>query len=417
VPETLSEARLIFVEEFRRFTRGKFYIILTLAIPVLLLVLLAVIPAVRAISAGREGEEPKPIGIVVLSSDLALAPDDLPGFLAFSDRQEGADALVEETVKEVFVISGDYLETGQVEWLHGAGGVFSGFDPGPSGASAAAVRAYLRTALAAEEVAPDVLARAVAGAAFEGVRIGDDGLPVEEDAGTELVTFIVSFASTLLLMFSIMIGAAGLAQAVTEEKQNRMMEVLLTSVKPLSLMAGKVLAIGMAELIMITVWVVSVVVIVPLVFDAIPNAPDLPVDLGVLVWVLAFFLGGYFVSAVIMAGIGAASTGLREANQLAFLVIIPLVVPIQLMVPILSSPDGVLARVLSFIPFTAPPTMMLRLAAGGVSVLESLASLAVITLAGVALLWFSARVFRAGLLMYGQRMNFRRVMAALRDAG
>ena len=416
MPEVLRETRLIMVEEFRRFTSGKGYLIVTLAVPAILLVLLVAIPAIRAIVAGKEEEEPKPIGIVVLSKDLAIAPDVL-GFVALGSRQEGLDGLVQETLKEVFVVPEDYLETGQVEWLHGPGGAFSGFDPGPSDASAAVVRAYLRTALASEDVTPGLLARAVAGVAFDRVRIGEDGMPVEEDEGVATGTFIVSFVSTLLLVFSIIIGASSLAQAVAEEKENRMIEVLLTAVKPLSVMGGKVLAIGVAQLIMVTVWVGSVVVIVPRIFDVIPAAPELPVNLGVIAWVLAFFLAGYFLSAVIMAGIGAMTTKVQEANQLAFLVIMPLFAPIYALTVIMASPDGVLARVLSFVPFTAPTTMMVRLATEGSSILESLASLAVIVLTGVALLWVSARVFRAGLLMYGQRMSLRRVMSALREAG
>jgi len=408
--------RLIFVEELRRFTRGKGYIILTLAVPTILLVVMGVILTVRAISAGGE-EEPKPIGIVVLSNDLAFAPDDLPRFVAFSTRQEGIDALAKETVKEVFVVSEDYLKTGRVEWFHGAGGAFSGVDPGPGDASAAAVRAYLRTALAVEEVAPEPLARAVAGATFEGVRIGEDGLPVQEDAGAEVATFVVSLVSTILLIFAIIIGASSLAQAVAEEKETRMIDMLLTCVKPLSLMAGKVLAIGTTVLITIVVWVGSVVVIAPRIAEVIPNAAEFPINLGLLVWVLAFFLAGYFVSAVIMVGVGAVATKIQEANQLAFLVTIPLLASIYVMPLILSNPDGGLARVLSFIPFTAPSAMMIRLAVDGASSLESLASLAVIVLTGMALLWASARVFRAGLLMYGQRMSLRRMMRALREAG
>jgi len=416
VLETLHEMRLIFAEELRRFTRGKGYVILTLAVPAILLVVMGVIFVVRTVSAGGEGEQ-KPIGLVVLSNDLAFDPDDLYGFLAFDGRQEGIDGLAEGTVKEVFVVSEDYLKTGRVEWLHGRGGAFSGFNPGPSDGSAAVVRGYLRTALAVEEVTPDLLARAVAGASFESVRIGEDGLPVKEDAGTEVATFVVSLVSTLLLMFSIMIGAASLGEAVAEEKENRMIDVLLTCVKPLSLMTGKVLAIGAAVLITIVVWVGSVVVVAPRIVSFIPNAAEFPMNLGLLVWVLAFFLAGYFVSAVIMVGVGAVATKVQEANQLGFLVIIPLLASIYVLPLILSNPDGGLARALSFIPFTAPSAMMIRLAVDGASTLESLASLAVIVLTGIALLWACARVFRAGLLMYGQRMSLRRMVRALRESG
>ncbi len=415
--ETLNEMRLIFVEELRRFTRGKGYIILTLAVPAILLVVMGVILTVRTVSPDRE--EPKPIGIVTLSNDWASTFDNLQGFqfLALSTREEGINALTRGSVKEIFVIPEDYLKTGRVEWLHSKDSAFSGVDPGPSDTSSAAVRAYLRTTLAIEEMMPELLARAVVGATFERVRIGENGLPVEEDADTKVGTIIVSLVFTLLLVFSIMIGAASLGEAVAEEKENRMIDVLLTSVKPLSLMAGKVLAIGTAQLIMITVWVGSVVIIVPRIADVISSAFEFPIDLGLLVWALAFFLAGYFVSAVIMAGIGAVATKVQEANQLAFLVIFPLLASIYVLGLILSNPDGRLARVLSFIPFTAPSAMMIRLAVDGASRLESLASLAVIVATGIALLWASARVFRASLLMYGQRLNVRRVIRALREAG
>jgi len=178
-----------------------------------------------------------------------------------------------------------------------------------------------------------------------------------------------------------------------------------------------VLAIGMAQLVMITVWVGSVVVIGPRIADIISSAFEFPINLGLLVWVLAFFLAGYFVSAVIMAGIGAVATKVQEANQLAFLVIFPLLASIYVLGLILSNPHGSLARILSFIPFTAPSAMMIRLAVDGASALESVASLAVIVLTGMGLLWVFARVFRASLLMYGQRMSLRRVIRALREAG
>ena len=83
---------------------------------------------------------------------------------------------------------------------------------------------------------------------------------------------------------------------------------------------------------------------------------------------------------------------------------------------LLENPDGGVSRLLSFIPFTAPVTMMIRLAVSDVPLWEVVASLAVLLLTGVALLWISARVFRAGLLMYGQRMSLRGVFAALRQA-
>ncbi len=132
--------------------------------------------------------------------------------------------------------------------------------------------------------------------------------------------------------------------------------------------------------------------------------------------VIAFFLTGYLVFAVTMAGIGAATASTKEASQISMIATMPGFVPVLLIGMLLENPDGGVSRLLSFIPFTAPVTMMVRLAASDVPLWEVVASLAVLLLTGVALVWLSARVFRAGLLMYGQRMSLRGVFAALRQA-
>ena len=97
--------------------------------------------------------------------------------------------------------------------------------------------------------------------------------------------------------------------------------------------------------------------------------------------------------------------------------LLPAGIPLWFVNVILGEPDGGVARVLSFIPFTAPSTMMLRIGSGDVSNAEILASLAVTVLAGAVMLFISARIFRAGLLLYGQRMTLAAVWRAVRQAG
>ena len=120
---------------------------------------------------------------------------------------------------------------------------------------------------------------------------------------------------------------------------------------------------------------------------------------------------------MILAGVGSATTSAKEAGPITTMIVLPAGIPIWLVQVILSTPDGGVARVLSFIPVTAPTAMMLRIASADVSNAEILASLAVIVLAGVVMLFASARVFRAGLLLYGQRMTLGAVWRAVRQAG
>ncbi len=410
------DARIIFFEELRRSMRRKAYVIITLAMPALLLVILVAVPLIRALAEGDEDEEaPKPIGLVNLSRDLDFGTDSIPGFELYPTPKRATEALTAEEVREVFIFPVDYLATGIVEWRNTGGGVFSGFDTGPGDGSSAIIRNLLRTGLAAEKLPEDVLIRALVPAAFERTRVGSDGLPVEDrDEGA---AFVAGFASSMLLMFSIIFTASALVQTVAEDKENRMIEVLLTSTRPLWLLAGKVVAVGLAGLLTVSVWVASIVVIVPLIFDAFPDAPDLALDPIVLFWVVVYFVSGYFVAAVILAGIGAASSSVREATQLSVIVVMPMAAPFYAIVEIISRPEGLLSRILTFIPLTAPMTMILRVSVEEPSPLEIIGSLAVIAITGIGLLWVSARIFRAALLMYGQRMTLPGLVAALREAG
>lgn len=416
MPDGIGEVQIIFAEELRRSVRRRAYLIITLAVPALLLLLLVAIPIVRNLAEGPP-EDVKPAGLLSLSPQVVFPSDPLPGFLVVHDQATAITALIEEELGEIFVVPEDYVESGRVEWLHVGERTFAGFESGPDAGRAAAVRALLQSSLAGDNLPPELLGRAIVPAIFLQTRIGPDGLPVVEDPDAEFARLFVTFIAATALIALIAIGSSSLAVTVAEEKENRMIEVLLTSAKPLSVMAGKVLAVGLAALIQLVVWVASFALLVPRMFDFFSEAPRLSVDPVLLLWALAFFLAGFFLSAVIIAGIGAASTGVREASQIAGIIIFPLIAPIYATPLIISDPDGLASRLLSFFPFTATTTMMIRMGTGEPPVMEIMTSLLVIVLTGIALLWASARVFRAGLLLYGQRMGLRRVWSALREAG
>ena len=197
-----------------------------------------------------------------------------------------------------------------------------------------------------------------------------------------------------------------------------MVDVLLTSVSPLALMVGKILALGTTSLAQMFIWIASIAIIGPQIVDQIPNAADLKIAPLTLAYVSLFFIAGYFLFAVILAGIGSATTSAKQAGPISTIVTLPAVFPVfAFWTVIVSEPNGGLARVFSFIPITAPMTMMLRIGSGDVSNAEILASLAVTVLAGMVMLFVSARVFRAGMLLYGQRMTVAAVWRAVRQAG
>ena len=407
--DTIAEAKIVFTEEFRRAIGRRIWLIITGAVPAILLVLLIVVPIIRSFADDDDGDEPKQIGYVDLSGELSEA--DFPNLSRFDTREGGIDAIVAGDIEDLFIVSADFLESGDAEWLSQKSGIFDARDSRKRFAS------FLRVSLLAERLDPGLLERVIAGADYVRVHVGEDG-SVSPDEDDGLNQFAVPLIFALLLTMSIMIGAGALLESVSEEKENRMVDVLLTSVSPLALMAGKILALGTASLVQIMVWVTSMAIIGPQIIDQIPNAPDLEIEPLTLAYASLFFFAGYFLFAVILAGIGSATTSAKEAGPITMMVLMPAIMPVSFSFnTILTAPDGGLARVLSFIPTTAPTAMMLRMGSADLSNTEILASLAVTVLAGVGMLFVSARIFRAGMLLYGQRMTLGAVWRAVRQTG
>ena len=405
--EVVDEARIVFSEELRRYIRRRIWLIVTGLVPAVLLILLIVVPVIRSLAGDDDEPKANPIGYVDLSGELSEA--DFPNLTRFDTREGGIDAIVAGDIEDLFIVPADFLQSDDVEWLSQRSGIFAGEGNRDQFAS------FLTVSLIAERLDPTLLNRVIAGADYVRVHIGEDGsTSLDED---EFSQFVVPFIFIFLLMMSIFMGSGTLLQSVSEEKENRMVDVLLTSVTPLALMAGKILALGTTSLIQMIVWIASLAIIGPQIIDQIPNAADLDIEPLTLVYVSLFFIAGYFLFSAILAGVGSATTSAKEAGPISAIVLIPAVIPVYLSSVILSAPDGGLARVLSFIPITAPTTMMQRIGSVDVSTVEVLASLAVTALAGVVLLLVSARVFRAGLLLYGQRMTLGGVWRALRQAG
>ena len=307
----------------------------------------------------------------------------------------------------------NYISAGRVEWLHkGSEGIFD------DRADEAIVRELLRAALISGRLSLEAERRFLDTPTIVSRTVQADGtvLENEEGSGDEEDAFqLVSYAFAMVMTVAILFGGGLLLESVSDEKENRMVEIILTSVSPLGLMAGKVLAQGALALAQVVLWVGSLAIIGPRIFDQLPEVSDLSIEAGQLVWLLLFFLAGYFVVAVVMAGLGAMTSSYTQSSQLSALVIVPSIIPVAAPQFILESPDGVFARALSFFPVTAPTTVVMRMGQTDLSILELLASLAVVLLSGVLLLYVSARIFRAGILLYGQRMTLGGVLRALRE--
>ena len=413
-----SEISIVLAEEVRRQLRRKQYLIITFAPVVILLVLAVAVPLARGFfsgdgASGERANGGRIIAIVNRSTDLTFATQISDEIQVFADRQAGITALQEGDVDDLFIIPADFLQTGRVEWLHtdsGLSSIIAGDD------SEDRMRAILLQALTSADLSADRIARLQDPLNLTRFEVTREGDVAAEEEGQFLTFFTVPFLSAWIMIMVIYMVSGTLLQSVSEEKENRVVEVLITSVSPLALMTGKVLGLGATGLLQVGVWLVSLALFVPRIVSAFPDIGDLALSPGLAAAIVVFFLAGYFVFAVVMAGISAATVSAREASSLSSIVLLPALAPLILASLISLAPNGAFARILTFIPFTAPATMMIRLGVTDVALWEIALCLGVTVASGLALLWLSARVFRAGILIYGQRMTLRRLWLAVRHA-
>jgi len=172
----------------------------------------------------------------------------------------------------------------------------------------------------------------------------------------------------------------------------------------------------LAGLLQMVAWLATIRVFADVAAVNIPALGDLAIPLSMLVLGLLYFILGYLLFAVLYSGVGSIGTTAREGQQMAGVFNLPAVVPLILMGVIVQHPDGVVARVLTFIPFAAPITVMMRLPNTAIPLWELTLSLAILVGSIAAGIWFVSKVFRISLLMYGKRPALREIVRYAREA-
>jgi ABC-2 type transport system permease protein len=256
-----------------------------------------------------------------------------------------------------------------------------------------------------EGVAAEVVERIQEPVVFEARQIGAGGQEKEQST-EERLRQSAPAAFSYILYLSVLITASKLLTNTIEEKSNRLMEVLVSSMSPLELMAGKVLGTASTGLAIIGSWVacatLGIFALPHLVPGGLPFDPGAVVgDPRFIVSFVVYFLGGYLLFAALLVAIGSVVNSLQEAQNLLMPVNIVLMLPMLALIPVTQDPNGALAKVLSFIPFFTPFVMMNR-AAGPPALWEYVATSALLIATLLGMFWMAAKVFRVGILMTGK---------------
>ena len=331
-----------------------------------------------------------PVPVPVSGSEEPLA------FLPFESQETARAALESGRIQAFLVVPPDYDQTRDMTLYY--------FEE-PGGSTTRQLFDLVQANLLADRPA-DIARRAVL--IGEGVTVRSLDGRREVPSGGPSFEIIMSMLFGFAFIFLLLMNAGYLMQAVVEEKENRTMEVLVTSVSPVQLLGGKVLGIVAIGLTQLLAWVVvGVLAIVAASSLGIAWFQDASLDWQSVLITVAIAIPAYVFAAALMTAIGAITTSTQESQATGAVFFILHVVPLYLAGLIIQSPAAVLPTVFTFLPFTTLLTVVLRNIFATVPAWQVGVAIVLQVVYAVLALWLAGRAFRIGMLQYGRRLDWR----------
>ncbi len=405
----MNKTIVILKNELLTTLRRKGFIITTLAIPVLGLVGIILYQLISGLAKPPEVTEVDRLGCIDQTGLFTeyTTQGDLQ-IMIYPAEEPAKQDLVSGSIKEYFIIPSDYLNTGLVTRFSMKTQIEAPADVSE------AIRSFLISNLLKNEVSPEIVNRIKYPLALSSVVLDKTGNVATGQGG--FGAYIVSYLFSILLIMAIFTASGYLLQGLSEEKENRIMEVLLSSVSTRQLITGKVLALGAAGLLQIVIWLASGFAIIRFVSSNIGGLfSTLQLPGNVIILSLLYFILGYFLFAILMACVGAIAPTQRDGQQMSVIFTMFGAIPYFLMPFIMENTDHIVTKILTIFPLTAPLTVMMRIDSG-IPLWELIISIIVLVLSIYGCLILASRIFRTYLLMYGKPPGWREIFKSLRQA-
>ncbi len=221
-----------------------------------------------------------------------------------------------------------------------------------------------------------------------------------------------AYGMYFLMYFVILFYGMNVARSIIEEKTSRVFEVLLATIRPAEMLAGKVIGVGAVGLTQVGIWIVLALGALKLQLIG-QDLHILPTP-GQTALFVVFFLLGYLLYSSIAAALGAMTNSEQELQQMQIFLMLPLIISSLVIWIVITNPDGGVSKVFSFIPFTTPLIMYSRVIVGHPGALAVAGSIALLSVTIAIVLWLASRIYRVGILMYGKKPNLPEILRWLR---
>ncbi|MBN2256819.1 MAG: ABC transporter permease [Anaerolineaceae bacterium] len=391
----------IFWQEYKRHVIRKRFILMIVSIPALLAIVIGI-----ALFSVFLTQDDRPVGVIDEAGYLVI--QQLPGregfspeaqlhLVFFNDDAEAKKALDDGTIQAYYFLPADYPESGEGRLV---------YVKTWNTALAFQFERLLRYNMT-ESMPEKIATRLMDGAEFVITSL-DKTRQMSEEAWGNLM---IPFAAGLMIMMIIITAGNYLLQAVVEEKENRTIEIIVTSVSPNQLMAGKILgdiAVGLTQLL---VWSGFLIAGFYMARGSIDWVDRVEISTEYIVLLILVVIPTFITVATLMAAVGSISTEMREAQQISGYFTIPIMAPYWFSYILMTSPNGPLAVILSFMPLTAPVTLTMRAGFTQIPTWQLAINIVELFILAFLSLWLAGKAFRMGMLNYGKRLSLTKLFS------
>lgn len=425
---------IVLKSEFLRRVRSVWFIVGTLLAPILLIAI-STLPAI--LGAAAIGSDEKTIAVI---DETGVLFDEFQNQVGTQFQTSKSDASQEDLREQVLQGSLDaYLfipasileDTGEVMFYSVEGGGLTG----ASRLEGSLSRALEEHRLNAYEVSDEIREIINTRVPVESIKLTEQGEEADSAAFYSILGYIMGF----IIYMAMFLYGAYVIQGVLEEKTTRVIEVMVSSVRPFQMLMGKVLgigAVGIAQMITWSAIMLGITFFAGTFISFFMNPADLnlpdaasqeeilaamditipSIDPSVFIWFVLFFIGGYLLYASLFAAVSSVVEQQQDAQGLLTPIYMLIIIPILFIVFFVESPNSPLATGLSMVPFFSPILMVVRVAVTEVPLWQVLLSYGLLLGTFLGAMWVSSRIYRIGILMYGKKPSVRDLLRWIRQA-
>lgn len=437
----MSNVSIIIQREFNERVRKKSFIITTILMPVLMIVLMIAPALIMEYSRGEQ----KTIAVI---DDSGLVAPQLQSNEEL--RFEPTDLTTEEARRSltdrfgVLYIGSDILENPSNVKLYANASSSLSIESNITGQIEDILEAEKLKAYHIDNL-QQILDEVKTTVTLQTFR-NDKSQEAESQAQSSTVATAAGYILGFVLYMFLQIYGSMVMQSVIEEKNNRVLEVVVSSVRPFDLMLGKILGVALVAVVQVLIWGVLIFAVGAIVLpqlmpaemmagvqamqqgmpdaaamgdmdpemlQAVAAVTDTGYILKIFVCLLLFVFGGYLLYSAMFAAVGSAVDNVQDASQLQMPVTLPIILALLMMLAVIKDPNSSLAFWFSIIPFTSPVVMMARIPYD-IPLWEIVLSLVVLYASFVAMVWFAGKIYRVGIFMYGKKPTFKELLKWVR---